>query len=68
MTYHQNDIPRYKTFKRTANNFTEFARARKFVQDIGLTYDEAVRQCRNFNDNRTPAQIRKGTKMEFARQ
>ena len=31
----------------------------------GLTIDEARRQCDEFNENRTAAQIRKGTKLEF---
>lgn len=43
----------------------KFARARKITVDTGLTIDEARSACEAYNNNRTPAQIRKGTKMEF---
>jgi len=33
--------------------------------DTGLTLEEARRQCEEYNKNRTSAQIRKGTMMEF---
>ncbi|MDO8597530.1 MAG: hypothetical protein Q7R45_13015 [Sulfuricaulis sp.] len=55
----------YKTFLRSANSFEEFARARKITVDRGLTEEEARRACSRYNDNRTPAQIRKGTKLEY---
>ena len=55
----------YKTFKRSATNWQEFASARKITVDTGLTYDEAYEACQEYNDNRTPEQIRKGTKLEF---
>jgi len=55
----------YKTFKRTANSMSEFARARRIEVDRNLTIDEARRACDRFNDNRTPTQIRRGTKLEF---
>lgn len=58
----------YKTFKRSCNTLEEFAKARKITVDTGLTEDQAREQCREFNNNRTPAQIRKGTKMEFTAQ
>lgn len=58
----------YVIFKRSATNFKEFARARKVVVQRGLTYEEALRRCDEFNDNRTPAQIRRGTKMEFTKE
>jgi hypothetical protein len=62
-------MPTYKTFIRTANNFDQFAKARKRTVDTGLTLDEAVRQCCNFNDKaRTVTQISRGTKMEFSRE
>lgn len=64
----RNEMERYKTFKRSCNNWKEFSSARKITVDTGLTYDEAYRQCENFNNNRTTAQIRKGTKMEFTRE
>jgi hypothetical protein len=59
---------RYKTFTRSARNFDEFASARKRTQDTGLTYEEAQRACRAFNESRTPSQIRRGTKLEFEEQ
>jgi hypothetical protein len=55
----------YRTFKRSATNWTQFAAKRKTTIDRGLTYDEAKRACKNFNDNRTPSQRRKGTMLEF---
>ncbi len=55
----------YKTFKRSATNWNEFANARKSTVDTHLTYEQARQQCKEYNDNRTAAQIRKGTKMEF---
>jgi hypothetical protein len=58
----------YKTFKRSCTNWKQFAKARKITVDTGLTYEEAQRRCDEYNDNRTPAQIRKGTKMEFIRE
>lgn len=58
----------YKTFKRSCNSFKEFASARKIVVDKGLTKAEAIRQCQQFNNSRTAAQIRRGTKMEFTQE
>jgi len=58
-------MPTYRTFKRSCKNWKEFGKARKITVDRGLTYDEARRACEAFNNNRTPAQERKGTKMEF---
>ena len=55
----------YRTFKRSCRNWKEFGSARKITVDRGLTYEEARRQCEQFNNNRTSAQIRKGTKLEF---
>lgn len=57
----------YKTFKRSCTDWRSFASARKITHDTGLSYDEALRQCEAFNANRTPAQIRRGTKLEFTR-
>lgn len=59
---------RYKTFKRSYTNWKEFGNARKITECTGLTYDEAVKQCDDYNNNRTPAQIRKGTMMEFTKE
>lgn len=55
----------YKTFKRSARNWQEFASARKITEETGLTYEQAQERCREFNANLTPAQRRKGTKLEF---
>jgi hypothetical protein len=55
----------YRTFKRTCTGWESFARARKMVDETGLTLEEAHQRCDEFNDHRTKAQIRKGTKMEF---
>lgn len=63
------DNPRiYRTFKRSCTDWESFGSARKTTVDRNLTYSEAQRQCERFNDNRTAAQIRKGTKLEFERQ
>lgn len=58
----------YKTFKRSCTNWRLFARARKITQSTGLSYDQAKQECEDFNNNRTPAQIRRGTKLEFTAQ
>ena len=58
----------YRTFKRSARGWREFAGARKITVDRGLTYDEAFRACEAFNASRTPAQKRRGTKLEFIRE
>lgn len=57
--------PSYRVFSRSARNWQEFANARKRTIDTGLTYEQARRACREFNENRTPAQIKRGTKYEF---
>jgi hypothetical protein len=49
-------------------NWDQFASARKITQSTGLTYEQARQECEQFNNNRTPAQIRKGTKKEFTAQ
>jgi hypothetical protein len=59
---------RYKTFLRSCTDWKSFSSARKITQDTGLSYEDAQRRCADYNDNRTPAQIRKGTKMEFTRE
>lgn len=58
----------YRTFKRSARSFEEFARARKITEERGLTYEQARQRCQEYNDNRTAAQIHKGTKLEFERE
>jgi hypothetical protein len=58
----------YRTFKRAATSFETLARANKRQVDRNLSYDEAQRACKAFNDNRTAGEIRRGLKMEFERQ
>ncbi len=58
----------YKTFKRSCTNFQQFGSARKMTVETGLTYEQAKERCEQFNNNRTSAQIRKGTKLEFTAQ
>ena len=58
----------YKTFKRSCTNWRQFSAARKITEETGLTYAQAQARCQTFNDSRTPAQIRKGTKLEFTAQ
>jgi hypothetical protein len=55
----------YRTFKRSARNFQEFSSARKITEERGLSLETARARCAEFNDNRSAAQIRKGTKLEF---
>ena len=55
----------YKTFKRSCKNWEQFATARKITEETGLTYEQAQERCTEFNQNRTAAQIRRGTKLEF---
>jgi hypothetical protein len=62
------DSARYRTVTRSARNFDEFSTAKKRVSDRNLSRDEARRACDEFNSNRTAAQIRRGTKMEFEAQ
>lgn len=58
----------YKTFIRSCTDWKSFAKARKITQDTGLSYHDAQRRCEDYNANRTAAQLRKGTKMEFTRE
>lgn len=60
--------PKYKTFTRSVNNWSQFAKARKRTVDTGLTYDEARRACAEYNAGRTAAQIKRGHKMEFTQE
>lgn len=55
----------YRTFKRSATGWQSFSRARKMTQDTGLTWAQAREACDRYNSSRTPAQVRKGTKLEF---
>jgi hypothetical protein len=57
----------YRTFKRSATDWKSFANARKMTVDTHLSYAEALAACEAYNNNRTAAQIRKGTKLEFER-
>jgi len=55
----------YRTFKRSATNWETFAHNRKITQSTGLTFAQAKEECEAYNNNRTAAQIRKGTMLEF---
>ena len=55
----------YTVFRRSCRNFKEFANAQKVVIRRGLEYSEAQRMCDDFNNHRTQAQIKRGTKYEF---
>lgn len=65
----------YKTFKRSykidpthpwvTNNFL---RGRKMTEETGLSYKTARQRCEEFNSNRSAAQKRKGTMLEFTRE
>ena len=57
----------FKVFKRSCRNWEEFARARKFFFAWAMTETEARAMCERFNNNRSAAQIRKGTKLEYTR-
>lgn len=58
----------YRVFKRSATSFEEFASARKYEVGRGLAREEAQRMCEEWNRRRTPAQIRRGTKLEFEKE
>jgi hypothetical protein len=58
----------YKTFKRSCTDWKSFARSRKMTVDTGLTREEARKRCEEYAKNRTAAQIRKGTMLEFTAQ
>ena len=55
----------FKTFKRSCTGWQSFAKARKITDETHLSYAEAIRRCDNFNDHRTPRQVRNGTMLEF---
>lgn len=68
-------MERYKTFKRSYKTdpnhphvTNNFLRGRKITEYTGLTYEQARQQCEDYNKNRTAAQIRKGTMMEFEKE
>ena len=56
---------KYKVFRRSARNFEQFASARKYIIRKGLTIEEARSMCKRLNDERTQAEITRGTKYEF---
>ena len=58
----------YKTFKRSCRNWQEFASARKITSETDLTFEQARQRCEEFNASRSPAQVKRGTKMEFTAQ
>lgn len=58
----------YKTFTRSCTSFETMRTARKYTRHTGKTLEEAQQLCEAFNSKLTPAQERKGTKMEFTRE
>ncbi len=54
---------KYVVFKRSCTGWHSFATARKYTQARNLSLEEAQGMCREFNENRSEAQIRKGTKL-----
>lgn len=61
-------MPKYRTFKRSCRNWTEFASAHKITDMSGLTYEEARQRCENLNKDLTPAQLRRETRYEFEKE
>lgn len=55
----------YRTFKRSATSWQQFGRARKITEETGLTLEQARERCKEFNDNRSASQLRRGTFLEF---
>lgn len=55
----------YRVFRRSCTNWKEFAQARKTTVATGQTIEQARAMCDDFNANRTPQQVREGTKLEF---
>jgi len=58
----------YKTFIRSCTDWKSFGSARKITQETGLSYEQARQRCEDYMKQRTPRQIRKGTKLEFTAQ
>jgi len=58
----------YRTFLRTAKNWTEFANNPKVEQETGLTFQEAREACKDYNDNRSETERDDGTKLEFEKE
>lgn len=54
-----------KVFSRSCTSFETMATARKTTIKFVDTGKQAREICHEFNDNRTQAQINKGTKYEF---
>ena len=55
----------YLVFKRSATSWRSFSQARKYRIKVVQTAEDALRLCDEFNSNRSPSQIRRGTKYEF---
>lgn len=55
----------YKIFKRSCRNWKEFASAKKITVERGLTREEALDRCQQYNADLTPRQRQRGTKYEF---
>lgn len=58
----------YRVFSRSATDWKSFSSARKRTVRTGLSYEEALEMCKEFNNNRNSTQVKKGTKYEFERE
>ena len=58
----------YKTYTRSALSFRDYATARKTTVSVNLTVEEALADCKAYNDSRTQRQINRGTKLEFTKE
>ena len=58
----------YRTFKRAARNFEEFAKADKIEVETGLSIKEARERCYDYNSARSQDDLDSGTKLEFERE
>lgn len=58
-------MTKYLVFSRSCRTWDEFATARRRTIRRGLTIEEARQMCADFNDNRSSAQVKRGTKYEF---
>lgn len=55
----------YIVFSRAATNWEQFSSANKRVIRKGLTREEARSMCKEFNDNRSQVQRKRGIAYEF---
>ncbi len=60
-----NTAGNYIVFRRSCTDWKSFAKARRTKIRANVTIQEAMKLCDEFNENRSPSQIRNGTKYEF---